>query len=569
MTEHLSLDAMKSLIEALRDGNATAEQHARLEQLLRESPAARSCYVRTMLLRCDLQAMLSRESATRSPLEDLVEDPGDRCMAEGDGAQAEGRTLTARSRTAVRRRPAWRIGLAATVALGLLVASRWVPLGRVPTVPGNNKDSAVATLVAAMDAQWADDESMPVGSRLPGRSLQLKQGLVAIQFDSGAAVILQGPTQCVLQSPSHLSLSRGRLSAVVPVEAIGFTVRTAQATVVDLGTEFGVSSEGAGATDVHVFRGQVALASPRGPKNSRQLLNEGIAKRVEADGSQIEDLRPDELAFVRQQEFEARIKALKNSPYHRWLANSYQLRREPAGVLYFTFDNPMENLDHVTNRAGATAGKLDGVLGNGLDLQSRPQWVAAGRWPEQRALHFDATRKQQLRVPHSKELNITQAMTVAAWIRPSSALLGPSAVLVSKRTSSGDDAGPNYELGLIRQPDSRGNGLCCVYFCSGSHRVTSQGMPVVPGQWMHVAAAAKSGRTLLYVNGQTVAREDVAELLPNEGDLLIGAAARDPRSADLGGDGFFEGLISELLLVRRVMSDNEILTMVSAGNPAR
>ena len=581
MSERLSLDAMKSLLESLRDGTATTEQHARLDQLLRESPAARSLYVRYMLLCSDLQSMLSQEAALELPLENSVEDSPQRCLVEGNGWQVEksGRLrherangdgpLTVASGGARRNRWSWRIAVAASVTIGLLLASRLIVPGPGAPSPDADNAPAVATLVATMDAQWGDDQPMPVGSRLSGGPLQLKQGLAAIQFDSGAAVILQGPSQCVLESPSHLALCTGRLSAQVPVEAIGFTVRTAQATVVDLGTEFGVSSQEAGPTDVHVFRGQVALASPRGQKNSKQLLNEGIAKRVEADGVQIEDLRPDELAFVRQQEFEARIKALNNSPYHRWLAYSYQLRREPALVLYYTFDNPMEMPDRVSNRAGATAGKLDGLLGDGRDLHTRPQWVAAGRWPQQRAFRFDATQKQQIRVPHGNPLNITQAMTVAAWIRPNSALLGLSAVLVSKGMPSGNDARPNYELGLIRRRDSHGDGLCSVYFCSGSRRITSPGIPVVPGQWMHVAATAKSGRTVLYVNGQTVACEDSSELLPNEGDLLIGAAAGDLRSADLGGDGSFEGLIGELVLVRRVMSDREILTMVSSGKPAR
>ena len=73
--------------------------------------------------------------------------------------------------------------------------------------------------------------------------MRLRHGLAELKYANGAAVILEVPARCVLDSPSRLTLQNGRLSAQVPVEAIGFTVCTPTAMLVDLGTEFGVSSE--------------------------------------------------------------------------------------------------------------------------------------------------------------------------------------------------------------------------------------------------------------------------------------------------------------------------------------
>lgn len=541
MTDSLSLDELKTLIETLRDGQASAAEYGRLQQLLRENPQARRYYVEYQLLGADLQMLLSV-----SPDESL-------CM-ELTG-ELESLQQSPRARSAQRVRWLWPIGIAAAALLAVLLGSRLVPWSSRP-------DATVATVVASMDAHWASGENLPVGAKLAATPLELECGLAEIRFRSGAAVILQGPAECVLESPSHMTLRRGRLSAKVPVEAIGFTVRTAQATVVDLGTEFGVCSAGAGVTDVHVFRGQVALGTQQ--RNlGRQLLSEGIAKRVEADGTLIEDIRSDELAFVGPREFEARIKALKNSPYHRWLAYSYRLRRDPALVLYYTFDNQSAGFDGVLNRAGATAGKLDGQFGNGTRPQTRPQWVAAGRWPELRALRFDASQQQQLRVPHSKELNITQAMTMAAWVRPHTALLESNTVIVTKSTHAEDQAPTNYELGLTRQFDSHGSARFAVFFHSGSRRITSPALPVAPGQWIHLAAVANGHRTVLYADGQPIAQGTGAELTANEGDLLVGSASHNPHSS--AGQGDFAGLLGELLLVRRVLSDSEIAEMVAAG----
>ncbi len=583
MTLRMSDDELRTMIEAVRDGTATPEQHRELELLLRQDANARRYYVQYQLLCADLQAILPAHDRDEPAAAPAAEDG---CHREGFGTgratdrmrperrrkgaktQAEGPTPAGTAAGASRRRWAWRIGAAAAVLLMLALGSPWLwRLRGTRPVPAAGQDATLATLVAAMDAQWGRDAGLAIGSQLPAMPLELKRGLAEIRFASGAAVILQGPVECVLESPSHLTLRRGRISAKVPVEAIGFTVRTDQATVVDLGTEFAVSSAGNGATDVHVFRGQVALGTSFGRQPDRQLLGAGAARRVEVDGSRVESIRSDELAFVRPREFEARIKALDNSPYHRWLAASYQLRREPALVLYYTWDGAVDDPQRAINGAGATAGKLDGLLGNGRDPDTCPQWVSPGRWPQQRALRFDASRRQHLRVPHSNELNITQALTIAAWIRPNTALLQATGAIATKRTVSGDTAQPNYELALIREQDERGEVQCGLCFRSGSRRVASAGMPVVPGRWMHVAAVANGGQCVLYVDGRRVATGDSADFVPNEGDLWIGTIPGDPRAGGANDNESFEGLISELLLVRRMLSETEIHAMWSAGKP--
>lgn len=544
MTAPLANDRLKALIETLRDGQITPDEHRDLEQLLRQDADTRRYYVEYQLLCADLQAILPSRDA---------------------GEFAAGLAVAKLAARGAAPRAAW-IGTAVAALLVLGLGALWMS-GRLDTrraVPARS-DSAVATLIGAMDAEWKTDVALTVGSPLTAMPLELSRGLAEIRFRSGASVILQAPVECVLESPSHLTLRSGRVSAKVPVEAIGFTVRTSQATVVDLGTEFGVSSEAQGATDVHVFRGQVALGTQFGPKPDRQLLGEGVAKRVEVGGSRIETIRSDELAFVLPREFEARVKAMHNSPYHRWLASSYHLRREPSLVLYYTWDSAVDNPQRVVNRAGATAGKLDGLLGNGDDPNTCPQWVSPGRWPEQRALRFDGSRRQLLRVPHSNELNITQSLTLAAWIRPNTALLPPTAVIAAKRIASGNTQA-NYELALLREQDRRGDvryGLC---FRSGSRRVTSAGLPVVPGQWMHVAVTANGRESVLYVDGQRVATGSGAEFIANEGDLWIGSTPHGTQ-AGAQGDESFEGLISEFVLVRRAMADKDIRELWSIGHP--
>lgn len=542
MSDSPARDDLGPTIESLRDGTISPEKHAQLQETLRDDVEARAYYIEYQLMCAGLEGCLGEGGP---PVSDA-----DRAEAEAYVVPLAGKEEKAAGRHW------WPLGLATAAAVALLVLGGQYWMSRLRREPTAN----LATLVASIDAHWGGGISPHVGTTLTPRSLELKQGLAELRFASGATVILQGPVECLVESPSHLTLQRGRVTAQVPVQAIGFTVRTAQATVVDLGTEFGVNSEEGRATDVHVFRGQIALGAALGREAGRQLVSEGIAKRIAEAGARIEDIPSDELAFVGRREFEARIKARHNSPYHRWLAASYQFRRQPALVLYYTFDSAGDERERVLNRAGATAGRLDARLGNGVEAESQPQWVPSGRWPEQRALRFDASRHQQLCVRHSNELNMTQAVTVATWIRPNTALLEPKAVIATKRVATPGGAQANYELGLLSSGPAQGQGLCSLYFQAGDGKLVSPGISVVPGQWLQVAAVTDRERTALFVNGQRIALGPGVELTPNDADLCIGSPVDGRHEA-------FEGMLSEFVLMRRAMSDDEIRDIYTAGVP--
>ena len=127
--------------------------------------------------------------------------------------------------------------------------------GAGPASPG-----PIATLIAASGCRW-ESSSLPTvtGARLTRGTLHLAEGLAELRFASGAVVVLEGPTIFELATADHTHLHRGRLTARVPPAAIGFRVDTPAASVVDLGTSFGLRIDESGATEVHVFTGLVEL----------------------------------------------------------------------------------------------------------------------------------------------------------------------------------------------------------------------------------------------------------------------------------------------------------------------
>src|SRR5690606_18619733 len=117
-------------------------------------------------------------------------------------------------------------------------------------------------------------------------------------------------------------------------------VHTPGATVVDIGTEFGVAVSDEGQTEVHVFEGSVDLSarSSQEAMRSPRRLTAGHARQVDRRGTRIDTIDHRELAFVRDTEFDANIKAAQGSAYHRWLALQYKLRRDPSLVAYYIMD---------------------------------------------------------------------------------------------------------------------------------------------------------------------------------------------------------------------------------------
>lgn len=138
--------------------------------------------------------------------------------------------------------------------------------------------SPVASVVEMADVVW--DGAMEQSELLPG-PLHLWQGMAKIKLKQGAEVILQAPCQCVLQTTNHMILTAGSLCARVPETAKGFTVDTPLSRIVDMGTEFGITVDGNREAEVHVFEGEVGLASTVHSTTSPfQSVSEGQAALI-------------------------------------------------------------------------------------------------------------------------------------------------------------------------------------------------------------------------------------------------------------------------------------------------
>jgi len=282
MSNRLSSEEMaelRRLIQGLYDGRITSDERARLKQWMRQSEEASWIYVQYM----NLYAGLHWDTAQESELEQAV--PKGAAGASrsailgflGDVFQ-QGTNFLSRS-----------LVLSLLLAVGLPFMLFLILILHVARQPAPvARAMPVAKITQMHECVWGEGSApLPVGADLfPGQRIRLSGGLVEIVFADGTNVIVQGPSTFETNTRGEGFLHIGSLVANVPKGAEGFTIRTPTATVVDLGTEFGVAVEDEKDTlEVQVFQGKVALKTgveDADRKPSHHHLVAGRAVRVES-----------------------------------------------------------------------------------------------------------------------------------------------------------------------------------------------------------------------------------------------------------------------------------------------
>jgi hypothetical protein len=157
--------------------------------------------------------------------------------------------------------------------------------------------SVVASLADTMDAQW--DVNIEKHAILRKGQHRLEQGYARLVFQNGADVSIEAPAEFRLESARRMILLSGRLFAEVPPSARGFTVNTPHASIVDLGTQFGIMAEAGRASDLHLFKGKASLTPGEGSHAGQtQMLVQGQAKSVDRTAA-VTDIPIQEDGFVR------------------------------------------------------------------------------------------------------------------------------------------------------------------------------------------------------------------------------------------------------------------------------
>jgi ferric-dicitrate binding protein FerR (iron transport regulator) len=283
-----SRSEVHDLCDRLFDGEFTAADRDRLESLVIGHADARRAYIEYV----QVHAALSEERLKDMPLSEIVNLVG---APNDDTVEDSGAPRAAQNR------PWIKVAMALAASIAVLAAG-W-GIGRWQGVATNG--SPFATLVDAKGARW-DGGTLPteVGAALSQGRLRLAAGLAVLEFRKGARLTLEGPADLELVSADKCFLHRGALTAHVPPPAVGFIVETANASLVDHGTDFGISANGSGAAKVQVFKGEVELQHHVSGERVQLLTRQGASVSAESFSrkSATDDDAEAELPSARQPE---------------------------------------------------------------------------------------------------------------------------------------------------------------------------------------------------------------------------------------------------------------------------
>jgi ferric-dicitrate binding protein FerR (iron transport regulator) len=527
-------------VAAVCHGLVSDEQAQALNELLRNDAAARDEYI----LRLELHSRLASDA-------DLFVSPASDDVASSDERWTLGRPALppVAAQGGWRRRIAWTLGVAASIALVAIATRRLSPPSAVSGVVATSK--AVAMLNETAGARWAGPEGGPrLGAPLEPGWLKLEAGLAQVVFYSGARVVIEGPAELELISATHAVCSRGKVTAEVPPQARGFRIDTPQGKVTDLGTVFGLEVNER-RTEVHVFKGEVTVQAAAALTDDN--LREGSGAVMETTHAP-RHIAADKKAFASLFELQAKSSAADALRLDQWSSAGERLNRDPSLMIRFVFDVAKPSRWELPNISGQSGLTGDATIIGG-------QW-GQSRWPGKRALEFqNVNDRVRLNVPGDFD-----AVTIAIWVR----VQGLDRNLNSLFMCDGFAAGSLHWL--IRKDGALG--ITIVGEGSGKYQISTS-PPVLTldrfGSWVHLAVVVdgRAGRVIQYFNGQQVGEKALRIKPP----YRIGAAelgnwntngypAKDPFMIRN-----FSGSMDEFCLFQRPLTAGEIHELYAEGRP--
>lgn len=548
MMNDAELLQLQSWMHNLEEGRLGEGDMEKLQALLLRSEEARRFYVQRMSLGSALCKFA--DEAQEAELQHESE--------ESDNI------ITA---TAELRRP-WPLTAKLALAASLAICALALTLALRPGSSGSGgsgsgsapviaetSDAGCAVLVDAAGAEWAEgSHAWQVGMSVPAGKLQLKGGLIRLEFYSGASVTLEGRSELEIVSVNEAKCAHGQMRVHVPPHARGFKLTTPDAQVVDLGTEFGLKVSEAGRAEVHVFDGEVEVL----PNQATAKLSVKQGAGWDADKGVSDSPATASASFADLTALRAQTRSANEQRLAEWRQGMTSFLNDPRLLVGYTFEPENEWERRVVNKhPGAKEFSHGSIVG--------ARWVP-GRWQGKRALQFKSPGDRvRLTVPGEYD-----AITLAAWVQVDGIDRRFNSLFLTDTWLPGNphwqfvQAG-SFALGVHQPTESRGH----------QHVFYSPEMfgPDTLGVWYHVASTfdIRTGVGRHFVNGKLVMELISPDVKPGE-KIIIG-------TGELGNWGLpegskprtevrtFNGRMDEFLLFGAALNPEEVGRLYQVGRP--
>ena len=548
---------LEILISKLHDGIANDEELRRIEDILSGDPDACEFYLDFT----ELCVQMDLELGARTPLE-ISNNATPIQISQSTSQFYKGQS------TKQILSPSWKpLPWIAAAAVILLFAGSLSFLinKRVSITPSEAKavesetitHDGLTILMESVGANFVDNGMQPTktnGILYPGEII-LESGITAIEFYSGARVILEGPAILELTSENSAILREGRIRAQVPPQACGFSVSTPQIEVIDLGTEFGMNIEEDGhLTEVHCFSGLVDIYEDAMSQNPKALrsLESGEAVRIQPNS--IQKIPANSMAFISYSELAQT--SLENSTmrHQKWQELIEEIRADEDILALYTFEGQGPRERSLVNQVS-----FQSQFSHGAIVGCR--WTN-GRWPSKGGLEFKSPSDRV----HFQSNEPYQTITLSTWVRLDAMPRRLTSLLSSsERSSNSMDWALTSKGQITLKVQSDEN--------KKIHSFTSS--PILNrnmlGKWIHLASVFNSNEKKVshYLNSREISE---AKFPKNGLTAIKFSNAEIGNSSIKSSNGrtpirYFTGRIDELAIFGRSLTKNSIEHLYRTGKP--
>lgn len=395
-------------------------------------------------------------------------------------------------------------------------------------------------LNVALVTHFEGESNLPLtqGDSLQPGVFELKSGMVDLTFYRGARLSVVAPAK--LEIIDHMSVKclEGRIRAIVPAVAKGFTVYTPDSKVIDLGTEFGMEVSASGESKVHVFDGEVEAYNTKDKNSDKRLIVAGQSLKpatgeiAEANLGLLGEFS--KLSSARHKKEIERAK--------RWEELHERHLHDPRLLVYYDFE-------HDENSVGILKNKSQ--QGKALDAAMVGTMWSTGPWMGKSALEFvKSSDRLRIYVPGEH-----RTLTLACWVRVDSLMPELTSLMLSDGYEAGDlhwqiNQSKTIQLGL-RQNQG-------VQKCHAENHFTRNNQ----GNWTHLAVTIDLDNKVVkqFKNGRKILEKKVEVDTP----VKIGYASIgnwDNGKSNIGYKNFMRnlnGAMAEFMIYNTALTGQEI-----------
>ena len=501
----------REIFRRLVDGSLDEVEFSAVEQRLLSDTSFRERYVRAMGIEAGLYEAFSFPGTFTEPLPQRT--PPGRVFALG--------------------------GLCATLLFAFVGWLFWssTPAKHIAAFNGSNRPGVKPVAMITQSHAYSGD--IKPGMRIKPGKLTLERGQIQLEFFNGAQINVEGPAELDIVSSDAAALISGRASVRVPAGARGFILSTPDAAIVDLGTEFAVSVDDSGDSEVHVVEGEVAVSLLGGDGNTltSEFVTEAKSVRINGRPPSLEQIDSPGVAFPG-------IQPQISAPL-RVGAEYVRAVRASQPDIYWRFEELTDGL--VANEMGPRwAGKIHTAPDDRAAIV-----VSDG------VARFSATGTPHRLEPIELLPGFThETFSIELWVSPNSFHWATLVAVVPE-----ENVERNFHLSLLELPYKS-----ALVYTPGSFRFLHR-YPLginggtnlftdgdcTPGLWHYLVAAKTPTGMKLYLNGRLI--RSISETLTGDGlpcRFYMGQLYEGLTDRQLSG------AIDEFAVYMRELSDEEI-----------